>query len=150
MSYLQSHRPGDAHVAKDDHCSRGLSLPVVDGGDRVFNWDFNSIAAEKEAIRWQVHGPVLPNRRLHRIRVVLSSGGVQDSEHLGHWLALRFYSRPAGHFLRDQIEKADIPGDIRTDDSVADAVERHLGALFFNEEHFLHYFPLDGIAQRPE
>ena len=150
MGHLQRHRPCRAHVAKNDDRSGGLPFAVVDGGNGVFDRNFKSVTPDEDAVRRQVHGPVLPDCHLHRIRNGFAARGVQDSENFGHGPARRFLPRPARHFFRDEIEKSDISRDVRANHGVANAVERDLGAFLFHEQRLFHGLALDGIAQGPQ
>ena len=62
MGDLQRHRPGDAHVAKNDDRSGGLPFAVVNGGDGVFDRNFKSVTPDEDGVRRQVHGLDLAER----------------------------------------------------------------------------------------
>ena len=99
MGHLQRHRPGRAHVAENDDRSGSLPFTVVDGGDGVFDRNFKSVAPDEDTVRRQVHGSVLPDRHLHRIRDGFATRGVQDSENFGHRPACRFLPATSPSFF---------------------------------------------------
>ena len=72
---------------------------------------------------------------------------VDDSDHIGQWSAYCFLQGPARHPLGHQVEKGEIPGNVRTGHGVADAVERHLGTFPFREERLFHGVSLNRVAQ---
>src|ERR1700674_3979154 len=84
VSHLQRHGAGGTYVAEDDYCSGGFSFAVVDGGNRIFNGNFKTVAPDENTVGWQVHGPILPNRLLHRTWGGYAAGGIQDLKNFSH------------------------------------------------------------------
>ena len=147
MGYLQRHGAGRAHVAENDDGSRDLPFAVMDGRDAVLDRHFMSVAADQDAVRRQVHGPVLIDCHLHRIGSGFASCGVQDLKNVDHRPAGRILQRPARQFFRNQIKEGDVSCDVGANNGVADTIERNLCALLFHEQRLFHSLALDGIAQ---
>jgi hypothetical protein len=119
MSHQQGHRLRRTDVSKDNNRSGCVALAIVDRGNRVFNGNFKSVAADEHAVYWQAHDLVLTDRQLHWIWNRFTACSIQDSEHFGHRPAARFLPLPPRHFLCDCIQERDISGNVRANDGVA-------------------------------
>src|SRR5579863_5420150 len=136
MGHLLRHGPRRAHIAEDNYGSGGQTFTVVNGSDRVLDGDFKPITPDEDTIGRQMHAEELAAFHFHRIGDDFTSGGVQDSENFGQRPAIGFLPGPTGHFFRNEIEETDMSSNVRANDSVANGVQRDLGALFFKEENF--------------
>src|SRR4051812_13262627 len=58
MRYLRRHGSGRAHVTENDDRSRDLAFEVMDGRNAVLDRHFKSVAADQDAVQWQVHHSV--------------------------------------------------------------------------------------------
>jgi hypothetical protein len=107
---------------------------VVDRRSGIFNGGFRSVAAQQNTIGSKRHGPILHDSHLHGVWSRLASDTVNNSEDFGQGSSSRFSPRPACHSFRDEIEEGDFSQDVGTNDGVANAVERDLGAFLLNEQ----------------
>jgi hypothetical protein len=116
-------------------------------GGSVLNESLLTITADEDGVQSVMPGPVLLDGRIHRIRDDLTSESIYYVKYVGYSLAASFRYRLAGWFFNNCIKKRYIPIVVRTDDTVADGVERNLSAFPFLEQAFLKYFAPTGIAQ---
>ena len=133
VGHLERHRLGHTHIAENNYRSDNRSFPVVDRGDGVLDRNFNSVTLDQETVQWQMHGAVFSNCELRGICNGCAARSVDDSENFGHGPAFRFFVRPVRHSFCNEIEVGDIPRNVRTNNGVADGIERDQGAFFFQE-----------------
>ena len=128
----------------------GLPCPVMDGGDGVFDRNFNSVTPDEDAVDRQMHGAVLPHGHCPSD----SADDFAISRRPRFWNTSAM-GRPIAS-CTDQpvscsatrLRKVIFPAHVRANNRVADAVERDLGALLFREQRLFHGLALDGVAQR--
>jgi hypothetical protein len=147
MGYLRRHGAGRAHVAENDDGSRDLAFEVMDRRDAVLDRHFMSVAADQDAVRRQVHYPVLIDCHLHRIGSGFASCCVQDLKNVNHRPAGRILQRPARQFFRNGVKEGDFSCHVGANNGFSDRIERNLCALRFHEQRVFHILALDGIAQ---
>jgi len=73
------------------------------------------------------------DRQLHRVGDRRAGAAVKDSENFRCRPARGFLRRPTRHSLSDRIEKGDIAGRVRANNSVADRVECDLSAFLLRK-----------------
>lgn len=133
MRHLQGHRPGLAYVPKNDDGSNNSPITIVDGGNKVFDGDFETVSPNENGVLGQVHCSVNSNGQIHRVGDDLAIGVVKYAENLRHGSAGRLLPRPAGHFFRDRIDEGEISQIVGASNGVAYTIEGGLGALLFNK-----------------
>src|ERR1700733_581446 len=70
------HSSGGAHVAKNDYSTGGPAFPIVDRSHGIFDRNFESVAANKDAVRRQMHRAILPDDHFHGVGDSLAIGSV--------------------------------------------------------------------------
>src|SRR5277367_2616380 len=60
VGHLCGHGPRCGSVTENDYRSSSLSSPVMDGGNGILDWRFESITPNEDTVRWQAHGLVSP------------------------------------------------------------------------------------------
>src|ERR1700674_5037735 len=80
-------------------------------------------------------------------RAGLARGSVNNSEDFGEAFASGFFTAPARHGLCNKIEIGDIPGNVGTENGVANRGEGDHGAFFFDVQGILDDLAFDRIAQ---
>lgn len=118
---------------ENDHRAGHVAATVADGGGRILNRSFNSIAPNQDTVYVEANRLVLLNGDVHGIAQSFAGHAIDDAEHLGERLPYGIPLRSAGHPFRHSIQVGDIADDIGADDSITNGVERDLGAFLFNE-----------------
>ena len=148
VRHFERHGPRRAHIMEYNHRSDDTPRPVVDRRSGVFNGDFNSIPGDQDAIHSQSHRPVFLDGHLHWVSSRFARGAVDNSEDRGERLADGVFAAPTGHGFRNEIEIADVAGNVGAENGVANRVESDQGALFFYVQCILDGLTFDRVAQR--
>src|ERR1700690_4383048 len=109
---------------ENDYRADYVARPVVDGRRRIFDGNLKSVAAYQDAVLRQSDRPVFLHRQLHRVWDSIACHAVNNPEDLSQWHTRGLAAPPAGHGLRDEIEKRDIAGNVRAQHGVTDGAER--------------------------
>src|SRR5205814_2292586 len=130
MRHPERLRPCFAHVVKNDDRADHASVAAVDRSGRVLDGEFQAVAPDENAVRFQGDGLVPldcePQGIAHQ---PLSRRAVHDLKHFVERPTLRLAARPARHRLRGRVEIHHVARDVGAEDSVTDGVESELGVL---------------------
>ena len=142
----QGHRVGN--IPEHHHGADELTVPVVDGGGRVFDWNALAMAGHENGVAAQVQGLVAMQDMVDGIGDRVPAAGVDEREDVGDRQSPRFGAGPATHRLGRGVQIIHTPRHVDRDDGVGDGIERDFGACLGDIYATLHLHALDDVAQR--
>src|SRR5271168_2126721 len=101
MCHFQGHGSRGTNVTKDNDRAGHMSFTVMDGSQRIFDGNFESIPADKHTVQREMDGSIFSDRDLGGVGNDLVTAGVQDLQYLRYGTSRSFLARPASHFFRD-------------------------------------------------